>query len=156
MNTRTYEIQGKEVGTLAGQTVTFPVFETEADALARAGGVEDVRELVQSAFDVWLQGRVRGWAAAKNKDGSPKNDLAAIQALVDEAKYTRRAEGTGTKREAGPIKQMKSERVQQIAKARELRATKPKQYESLKAAGFFADTLLAEIEAVEEGATATA
>lgn len=151
--TRAYTIKGGDVHTShQGQAVQFPKFANMDEARQACQSEPDVLEMFQSAYDVWLQGRVRGWAGA-NKDGSPKATLAEIQSKINDAKYARRVEGDGTKREAGPVKQLKNERAEQIAKLRELRATKPKQYENVKAAGFVPAAVLEEVER-EETATA--
>jgi hypothetical protein len=91
---RDYVIEGKDVGTLKGTTVQFLEFGSIADVASHVGDEVDTLELIQSAFDVWMQGRVRAMA----KKGKSAAD---IQAWIDTAKYARRIEGVGAPKSKG-------------------------------------------------------
>jgi hypothetical protein len=91
---RDYVIDGKDTGALKGTTVQFLQFGSHADLLTHTGDEADALELAQSAFDVWMQGRVRA-LAKKGKS------VADIQAWIDSAKYTRRIEGAGKPKSKG-------------------------------------------------------
>lgn len=104
MRTRTYNLQGKEVPTqLRGAAITFPVPETLDDVRSLVNGGEEanVIELASGAYDVWLQGRVRAYAAGKNEDGSART-TQQVQAFASGLRYQRRVEGQGSRGEAKP------------------------------------------------------
>lgn len=152
--TRTYALKGKDVApALVGQSLTFPVFETREHELAACKSEEDAREMFQSAYDVWLQGKARTAAGKKDKDGNFVATLADVQKVIDDAVYQRRQEGTGEKREAGPIRQLRDERAEQIARGKELRVASPRKWEQLRAV--LPASIVAEVEK-DEPATATA
>ena len=88
MDTRDYEIDGKETGALKGQTVRFRVAQTLQEAVSLGKSEADAQELIQSAFDVWAQGRVRSMAKAGKS-------LEEIQAWLDSASYERRQATAG-------------------------------------------------------------
>ena len=90
MKTRDYELQGKEVPqSLRGSKLQFPVAETLDEAVALAAGTADATELLQSAYDVWLQGRVR---AQSGKEGAT---VESLNTFIRGAKYTKRQAGVG-------------------------------------------------------------
>lgn len=96
MKTRTYELQGKEVpAALRGATLTFPVAETQQELNALCQSEADALELGQSAYDVWLQGRLRAQAARKVADGQPPVSVESLNTFIRGAKYARRTEGAG-------------------------------------------------------------
>lgn len=103
---RDYTIEGKNVGALKGKTVQFVVFADHTDLVSRTGGEDDALELAQSAFDVWMQGRVRAMA----KKGKT---IEQIQEWINGAKYERRTEGAGTSRKGtGEVKAAKAAKAQ--------------------------------------------
>jgi hypothetical protein len=109
--TRPYAIDGKDTGALKGQTVQFPVFGSLEDVGTRTKDSADVLELAQSAFDVWLQGRVR--TLAKGSKRTPPATLEQVQAFIDGATYSRRQESTGEAkpRSSGKIKALEATAV---------------------------------------------
>lgn len=96
MKTRNYELQGKDVpANLRGAVLTFPVAETSADIAKLCQSEPDAIELAQSAYDVWLQGRVRALAARKPGEGQAAPSVESLNAFISGARYARRTEGTG-------------------------------------------------------------
>jgi hypothetical protein len=91
MKTRTYTLKGKDVPqALQGAAINFRVPETQAELLSLCKSEADALELGASAYDVWLQGRLRAKAGQKDATAESLNEFAAS------AQYQRRTEGQGT------------------------------------------------------------
>ncbi len=91
MKTRTYQLKGKDVpSALQGASITFRVPETQAELVSLCKTEADALELAGSAYDVWLQGRLRAKAGVKDATAAGLNEFAAS------AQYARRGEGTGS------------------------------------------------------------
>lgn len=96
MLTTAYALKGKDVPSeLAGQEITIKVPEnyTEAETFTKAGQ-SDVVAKFADGYVIALQSRLRTAAGKKDKDGKLVNDVAALQKLADEYKYSVQAEGT--------------------------------------------------------------
>jgi hypothetical protein len=95
MRTTEWAMQGKDVPEhLRGQIIKFRVPENYAEAESLCeNGAEDVVAKFADGNVIRLQGKLRTASGKRDKDGNLVYDLAALQKLADDDKYSVRREG---------------------------------------------------------------